>query len=209
MKCCTNKYDILTRLYGAYFVQRVIASKKTFQMFVACRGLNVFPDLLESDFSKFKELSHIAISSVLSMFKLQGQTTPKVVTFLTRSVLLFLFLLRLWTDLNRFENWIFIFLFIYFSFIFNFHFRMNIFICWRMWDFWRSWALAWFLYLKCRQMKLLTNLKNWTICSKVKIFIFQLIIWCGWFKSFFKKPLHWWRCSNLQNFFDWRCNSEN
>lgn len=37
----------------------------------------MFPDLIDEDYSQCKELIHIAISGVSSMFKLQGQTTPK------------------------------------------------------------------------------------------------------------------------------------
>ena len=63
---------ILTRLYSAYFVQRVISSNETFQMFLACRGLSVLVEFMEPDFIKHKELVIIAVDCVSSIFKQQG-----------------------------------------------------------------------------------------------------------------------------------------
>jgi len=69
---------LLTRLYAAYFVQRAISSTETLQMFVACRGLSLLVGFLEPDYIKNKELIHIAIDCIASIFKLQNQTpTPK------------------------------------------------------------------------------------------------------------------------------------
>jgi len=77
MECGASGQPVLTRLYSAYFVQRVISSNETFQMFLACRGLSVLVDLLEPDYIKHKELVIIAIDCVSSIFKQSGTTTPK------------------------------------------------------------------------------------------------------------------------------------
>ena len=73
MECGSSQSPILTRLYSAYFVQRVISTTETLQMFVACRGLSLLTAFLEPDYSKFKDIVHISINCVSSIFKIQNQ----------------------------------------------------------------------------------------------------------------------------------------
>eukprot|EP01114_Cavostelium_apophysatum_P023823 TRINITY_DN90_c0_g1_i3.p1 TRINITY_DN90_c0_g1~~TRINITY_DN90_c0_g1_i3.p1 ORF type:complete len:1113 (+),score=446.88 TRINITY_DN90_c0_g1_i3:1211-4549(+) len=79
MSCSdTKNHTLLTRLYCAYFVQRVISTPETLQMFVACRGLSLLVDFLEDDYEKSRELVHLSVDCIASIFKTQGQTaTPK------------------------------------------------------------------------------------------------------------------------------------
>ena len=78
MECGSAGHTLLTRLYAAYFVQRVISTAETLQMFVACRGLSVLVNFLESDYKSYKDIVHIAIDCISSIFKIQNQTaTPK------------------------------------------------------------------------------------------------------------------------------------
>ena len=67
------EHSPLTRLYAAYFVQRVISTPATLQMFVACRGLPVLVDFLEPDYKPNRDIVHIAIDCISSIFKIQGQ----------------------------------------------------------------------------------------------------------------------------------------
>jgi hypothetical protein len=73
MECGNAEHSLLTRLYAAYFVQRVISTAETLQMFVACRGLSLLVSFLEPDYKKYKDIVHIAIDCISSIFKIQNQ----------------------------------------------------------------------------------------------------------------------------------------
>jgi hypothetical protein len=74
MEKATTENPFLTRLYCAYFVQRVLSTNaETLQMFFASRGVSLLVGFLEPDYEKNMQLIHISIDCISSIFKLQGQ----------------------------------------------------------------------------------------------------------------------------------------
>jgi len=78
MECGDNTHSHMTRMYVAYFVQRVISMPETLQMFVACRGLSLLVEFLEPNYQTSRELVNIAVDCIFDIFRTQFQaTTPK------------------------------------------------------------------------------------------------------------------------------------
>ncbi|CAM6114867.1 unnamed protein product [Calypogeia fissa] len=63
------------RMQAAAFIQQIcLTSSLTLQMFIACRGLPVLVSLLEPDYTKYREMVHVAIDAIWQVFGLQNTT---------------------------------------------------------------------------------------------------------------------------------------
>ncbi|KAG0567805.1 hypothetical protein KC19_7G162400 [Ceratodon purpureus] len=61
------------RMQAAYFVQKLChKSALTLQMFIACRGLPVLVGFMENDYTKYREMVHLAIDGIWQILELPG-----------------------------------------------------------------------------------------------------------------------------------------
>ncbi|KAG6553054.1 hypothetical protein Mapa_005391 [Marchantia paleacea] len=63
------------RMQAASFIQQIcLTSSTTLQMFIACRGLPVLVSFLDPDYTKCREMVHLAIDAMWQVFELQNST---------------------------------------------------------------------------------------------------------------------------------------
>lgn len=70
--CGEPSRPLSMRIYVARFIQQVISTPETLQIFIACRGLVLLCDFLEPDFKRNSVLLHIALSSISAIFNVHS-----------------------------------------------------------------------------------------------------------------------------------------
>lgn len=73
MRYCRRSESFQTRLLSARFLEKMLRWERSLHMFIACRGFEVFVDMLEPDIESAEELSRTALGGIEKMLSMENQ----------------------------------------------------------------------------------------------------------------------------------------
>lgn len=73
MRYCRRSESFQARLLSARFLEKMLRWERSLHMFIACRGFEVFVDMLEPDIASAGELPRIALGGIEKMLSMENQ----------------------------------------------------------------------------------------------------------------------------------------